>query len=123
MSIFDDTGQSPSITEGSRSLRLFIDRYHLIRAFTRALHEDDALGKILYLRGGGGNGKSLLIRFLQRYACKRFFDWDGLTRQPDAEFVRRLQQNDPSYQTTFHPPLFTKLPLETVRKAISQMPE
>ena len=55
MSIFDDTGQSPSITEGPRSLRLFTDRYHLIRVFTRALHEDDALGKILFFRGGGGN--------------------------------------------------------------------
>jgi hypothetical protein len=54
MSIFDDTGQLPSITEGPRQLQLFTDRYHLIRVFTRALHEDDALGKILFLRGGGG---------------------------------------------------------------------
>ena len=103
MSIFDDTGQSPSITEGPRSLRLFTDRRHLIRVFARALHEDDALGKILFLRGGGGNGKSLLLRFLQQYACKRFFDWDGLTHLPDAEFVGRLRQNDPSFHTTFHP--------------------
>jgi hypothetical protein len=52
MPIFDDTGQSPSITEGPRALRLFTDCYHLVRVFTRALHEDDALGKILFLWRG-----------------------------------------------------------------------
>ena len=82
----------PSITEGPRSLRLFTDRYQHIRAFTRALHEDDALGKILFFHGGGGNGKSLLIRFLQTYACKRFHRWEEIRQQPDAEFVGRLQE-------------------------------
>jgi tetratricopeptide (TPR) repeat protein len=50
------------------------------------------LGKILFLRGGGGNGKSLLIRFLQAYTCKRFHRWDELRQQSDAEFLRRLQK-------------------------------
>jgi tetratricopeptide (TPR) repeat protein len=90
--ILDDSGQSPSITEGPRALRLFTDRYQLIRAFTRALHEDDALGKILFFHGGGGNGKSLLIRFLQAYACKKFHHWEEIRQQPDAEFVRLLQE-------------------------------
>jgi hypothetical protein len=92
MSIRDDTGQSSSITEGLRSLRLFTDRYDLIRIFTRALHEEDALGKILFFHGSGGNGKSLLMRFLQTYACKRFHLWDDLRQQPDAEFLRHLRE-------------------------------
>ena len=78
MAILDDTGQSPSITEGPRALRLFTDRHQLRWAFTSALHQDDALGKILFFRGGGGNGKSLLIRFLQTYACKRFRRWEEM---------------------------------------------
>jgi hypothetical protein len=90
--ILDNTSQSPSITEGSRALRLFTDRYQLIRTFTRLLHEDDALGKVLFFHGGGGNGKSLLIRFLQTYACKRFHRWEELRQQPDAEFVRGLRE-------------------------------
>jgi len=91
MPIYDHTSQSASITKGTRALQLFTDRYDLIRAFTRALHEDDGLGKILFFHGGGGNGKSLLIRFLQTYACKRFHRWEEIRQQPDAEFVRRLQ--------------------------------
>jgi tetratricopeptide (TPR) repeat protein len=92
MPILDDTGQSPSITEGSRALRLFTDRHQLIQEFARALHEDDALGKILIFHGGGGNGKSLLIRFLQAYACKRFHRWQELRQQPDAEIAHRLKE-------------------------------
>ncbi len=91
MSILDQSGQTPSITEGNRALALFTDRYSLIRTFTHTLHEDDALGKILFFYGGGGNGKSLLLRFLQKHACKRFYHWDELCQQPDVEFVRRLQ--------------------------------
>lgn len=91
MPILDDNGQFPSITEGPHTLRFFTDRYQLIRTFACALHEDDALGKILFFRGAGGNGKSLLIRFLQACACKRFHHWEELRQQPDAEFVHRLQ--------------------------------
>lgn len=90
MPSLDDTA---SITEGPRSLDLFTDRYHLIRSFTQTLHEDDALGKILYFRGGEGNGKSLLIRFLKKYACKRCHRWEEIRQQPEAErLIRRLQE-------------------------------
>lgn len=75
---------------------LFTDRYSLIRSFTRALHEDGALGKILFFHGGGGNGKSLLLRFLQKHACKQFRYWDELSQLPDGKFVDRLQ-TDPSF--------------------------
>jgi hypothetical protein len=34
---------------------------YLIRAFARALHKDDALGKLLFFHGRGDNGKSALI--------------------------------------------------------------
>jgi len=91
MSIIDETGQTPSITKEDRALALFTDRYSLIRAFTQTLHEDDALGKILFFHGGGGNGKSLLLRFLREHGCKRFHRWDELRRQPDAAFVRQLR--------------------------------
>jgi hypothetical protein len=90
--IFDETGQSRSITEGPRALRLFTDRHHLIRVFVRALHEEEDLGKILYFRGGGGNGKSLLIRFLRTYVCKRFHDWEEFCQRQDADLVDRLQR-------------------------------
>jgi len=109
MPIIDDTGQSPSITEGPRALRLFTHRHQLIRAFAQRLHDDEALGKILFFQGGGGNGKSLLLRFLRDYACKRFHHWEELRQRPDAKFVERLQREGsfdplPVASLDFHAP-------------------
>lgn len=71
MSTFDETGQSNSITEGWRALQLFTDRYNSIRLFSKFINDNPARNQILYFHGGGGNGKSLLLKYLRKNFCKR----------------------------------------------------
>lgn len=71
MSIFDETGQADSITEGWRALQLFTDRYNSIRLFSKFINDNPARNQILYFHGGGGNGKSLLLKYLRKNFCKR----------------------------------------------------
>ena len=72
MSIADKTGQVSSVTEVWRSLKLFTNRQKLIHLFISYLNEDPAQERILFFHGDGGNGKSLLLRYLQEHFCKRF---------------------------------------------------
>ncbi len=72
MSILNKTGQSSdTITEGWRALKLFTDRREAIRLFSSYLNDDPAREQVLFFYGDGGNGKSLLLRFLREYYCKR----------------------------------------------------
>jgi len=71
LSIFDKTGQGDSITSGWRALDLFTDRREAIRLFLTYLNEDPARERIFFFFGEGGNGKSLLLRYLNRYHCRR----------------------------------------------------
>jgi tetratricopeptide (TPR) repeat protein len=71
MSIFDETGQSSSITEGGRALELFTDRYKSIRLFSKFINDNPAHKQIIYFYGDGGNGKSLLLKYLRKNFCKR----------------------------------------------------
>jgi hypothetical protein len=59
--IFDQTGQSETITTGWRALQLFTDRYQAIRLFLRYLHTNPPDARILFFYGDRGNGKSLLL--------------------------------------------------------------
>lgn len=93
MSIADRTGQGDSITEDHRVLELFTNRFELIRLFTTYLNESTVQERILYFYGEAGNGKSLLLKFLQEHCCK-YIDarnWEWVKGKPDEEFVERLK--------------------------------
>ena len=70
MAIINKIGQSDSITEGGQALELFTNRHQEILHFARYLNEDPSRESILFFHGDGGNGKSLLLRYLRKYFCK-----------------------------------------------------
>lgn len=93
MSIAKRTGQDDSITEGWRAFDLFTNRHDLIRAFTSYLNEHPTPERIIFFYGEGGNGKSLLLKFLQEHCCK-YIDsrnWEWVKGKPDSEFLEVLK--------------------------------
>ncbi|MCK9395824.1 MAG: SEC-C domain-containing protein [Methylobacter sp.] len=52
-------------------LESFSNRLVPARIFIEALHNDANTGAIIYFHGNGGNGKSLLLAYLQKNFCKR----------------------------------------------------
>jgi len=68
-----------TITEYRRALELFTDRYELTQLFMEYLNDDPPKESILCFYGDGGNGKSLLLRFLREYCCKRIETGDWVT--------------------------------------------
>jgi tetratricopeptide (TPR) repeat protein len=95
MSIFDRTGERPTITKGERALDLFTDRRKTIRRFCEYLNVDPPPEKVLFLHGDGGNGKSLLLRYLRTHCSKRFsqenWHWIATVKDED-EFLAHLTQ-------------------------------
>jgi hypothetical protein len=76
MPIRQSTDQGETITESSRAMRLFTDRHDAIKHFATLLNVALAADrptpeKVLFFHGDGGNGKSLLLRFLRERCCKR----------------------------------------------------
>ena len=92
--IADHPGHSRSVTEGNRALELFTDRHEAIRRFCDYLNDDSPPGKILFLHGDGGNGKSLLLKFLRQNACKHFDkeNWQWLREKDDNELIETLRE-------------------------------
>jgi hypothetical protein len=92
MSIFETTNENASRPSRDRALELFTDRTDIIAAFARYLNSDPAPQKIIFLHGVGGNGKSLLLRYLQAKLCFRVpeKEWDKLQLIPDAELALAL---------------------------------
>lgn len=78
MSIGDMTGQGASITDPNRALEFFANRSSLIRHFATYLNGDPACNRILFFHGEGGNGKTLLLRYLYEHCCKRLVNLDWL---------------------------------------------
>ncbi len=85
-----------SLTEGNNALKLFTDRNELTRQFAEYLNYDPSPEKILFFHGEGGNGKSLLLKFLREKCCKRFSyekwhrlkgDTDKLVRNVSADIT------------------------------------
>ncbi|MEL6469849.1 MAG: hypothetical protein AAFQ74_08985, partial [Cyanobacteria bacterium J06623_4] len=70
MNFEDDLQAKASVMERDRALDLFTDRYYFTRLLAERIHEPPNQ-KILFFQGAGGNGKSLLLRYLQQTACKR----------------------------------------------------
>ena len=92
MSIFEETGGGLGAVAHDRSLELFFDRFEVIARFVALINEDPALRRVLYLHGLGGNGKSLLLRYLAARCCVRLppGEWERVRRLPDAELPGAL---------------------------------
>ena len=103
MSIEDDLLEPSSITAGDRALALFTDRYELTRLFVERLNDDPAPQNILFFYGEGGNGKSLLLKYLRQKVCKQLIsptDWAKVKAKPDAELAAIVTRLKPG---TYHP--------------------
>ncbi|MBM3235979.1 tetratricopeptide repeat protein [Candidatus Poribacteria bacterium] len=87
------TGQADTITEGWRALKLFTDRCEAIRLFSAYLNDDPPRERILFFYGDGGNGKSLLLRFLREHCCKRLRpdNWEWVKTLPDEKFAEHIK--------------------------------
>ncbi|MEM7715403.1 MAG: DUF2225 domain-containing protein [Cyanobacteria bacterium P01_A01_bin.68] len=73
----------------TNSLDLFIDRHHLIKHFAEYINNDPVTEKILYFYGDGGNGKSLLLKYLWTKCCNRFKKeiWQQMLSQKDLKLL------------------------------------
>lgn len=93
MSIFDETKQHETITEGWRALVLFTNRVNAQRLFLSRLNSDTPRKEIVFFYGDGGNGKSLLLRYLAENCCKRFTkeNWEHIEAKPDREFAEEIK--------------------------------
>jgi hypothetical protein len=105
MSIDDELCEPQTVTEGDRALLLFTDRYELTRLFAEYLNEESSRKTILFFHGDGGNGKSLLLKFLQQRCCKRFLPetWQQLQAIPKAEVAKvaaYIEKAKPEYCIT-----------------------
>ncbi len=83
----DDTASTESITEEYRAISLFTDRTPALRRFMTYLNGDQPPHTILFFHGDGGNGKTLLLRFLREQCCKHFDsrDWTPIKGDPDDD--------------------------------------
>jgi hypothetical protein len=78
-----------SITEDNLARR-FTNRDYLIRQFCESLNNDPAPKNILFFHGDGGNGKSLLLKFLREAHCKRVTStnvWEQISDLPKHMFA------------------------------------
>lgn len=92
VSIFEETGGGLGAVAHDRSLELFFDRFEVIARFVALINEDPAPRRVLYLHGLGGNGKSLLLRYLAARCCVRLppGEWERVRRLPGAELPAAL---------------------------------
>jgi tetratricopeptide (TPR) repeat protein len=82
-----------SLTEGWRALDYFTDRFAAVRRFAEYLNDDPAPASVLFLHGNGGNGKSLLLRYLRSRCCKRLSaeNWNYVATLPEDELAAGLE--------------------------------
>lgn len=108
MNISEKTGQEPSLTEGNHALELFTDRHELAKLFAGYLNDEPSREKILFFYGDGGNGKSLLLKFLRQNYCKhlRNDSWQQLKVKPDAEVANYIENLADSCEFTPVPAIF-----------------
>src|SRR5215472_583699 len=92
VSIFEETGGARPVVAHDRSLELFFDRFEVIARFVALINEDPPPRRLLYLHGLGGNGKSLLLRYLAARCCVRLSptEWERVRRLPEAELPAAL---------------------------------
>lgn len=90
MSTSDHTSPQASLTRANRALQHFTDRHELTCRFAEYLNDNELEPqKILFFYGDGGNGKSLLLKFLRENCCKRFplATWQKLKAKTHPEIV------------------------------------
>ncbi|MFC4588720.1 ADP-ribosylglycohydrolase family protein [Sphaerisporangium corydalis] len=89
MSIFDDLNQNRPA-----GARLFVDRHTPCREFAERLNNDPAQQVVQVYVGVGGNGKSALLRTLQRRCVYRIprEHWEEIHGYPDEFFVDALSR-------------------------------
>lgn len=102
MSIIEKINQELSITKQNCALKYFIDRYELIKRFAEYLNDNPSKNKILYFYGDGGNGKSLLLKFLSKKGCKLFplSVWKSLKNKSSFE-VSQFIKNKTDWECDF----------------------
>lgn len=71
MAIFEAADTARRDRSRQDRLALFTDRKHLVHRFTEYVNSDVAVPTVLYVHGMGGNGKSLLLQYLERHCCRR----------------------------------------------------
>jgi tetratricopeptide (TPR) repeat protein len=84
-----------SITLLGRAIDHFTDRRAAIRRYASLLNDDPPGNAVVYFHGDGGNGKSLLLRFLRARCSQRLTpdNWRYLKRLRDDEaFVANLTE-------------------------------
>ncbi|MEV5330393.1 ADP-ribosylglycohydrolase family protein [Nonomuraea sp. NPDC052634] len=92
MPIFPN-GAARSIVAHDRSLELFANRFELTRHVVTLINDDPPPERILYLHGLGGNGKSLLLRHLEKRSCLRTDRWEDIRDADDTELLDRLAEH------------------------------
>ncbi|MEO1209151.1 MAG: tetratricopeptide repeat protein [Cyanobacteria bacterium J06638_20] len=93
MASIDDASQElPSVTEEMRSLQFFTDRHNFVRLLAECLNDAPAPEQIQVLHGEGGNGKSLLLRYLRTQCCKWLSPqtWQQVKALPDARLAEYI---------------------------------
>lgn len=87
-------GQGGAPGGGNRALQLFTDRHDFAKLLAEYLNEERPREKILFFHGDGGNGKTLLLKFLREKCCKRLSPatWLQLQNQPAREVAAFIEQ-------------------------------
>jgi ADP-ribosylglycohydrolase/predicted negative regulator of RcsB-dependent stress response len=90
VSIFERTRQ-PS---GVKQSNVFVNRERLVRHFINYVNEAEPRSTVLFLHGTGGNGKSALLRHLQREACRYVNEakWEELIAGGERDLAVALSQ-------------------------------
>jgi hypothetical protein len=88
--------QNGSLTNGHLALQYFTNRHKFTRQFAEYLNDEPPPTKILFFHGDGGNGKSLLLKFLRENCCKQFVPaiWQQLKTKSDNEFSAAIEKNE-----------------------------
>lgn len=96
MAILRNNGSSRSVTEGWRALQLFTNRTKEIRHFVSYLLDSPGHERILFFYGDGGNGKSLLLRYLREHYCKYLSpeNWEWVSRKSTKEIVAEIRESE-----------------------------
>jgi tetratricopeptide (TPR) repeat protein len=97
MPTFEGMRQGPNLKKTRDELDLFTDRYSAIRLFASAINdpnsnENSREEKIIFFHGDGGNGKTLLLRFLRQRCCKKLLkdNWQYVKQMEGDEFISNL---------------------------------
>ncbi|MDF0555854.1 tetratricopeptide repeat protein [Kamptonema sp. UHCC 0994] len=123
----DDEELNSEFSSEDRKLELFTDRYEFTKLFAEYLNDDPPRKKVLYFHGDGGNGKSLLLKFLRIQCCKRFSrqKWQELKAIPDdrvAEVADYIQKAKLSQDCTVIPAILHDFGMPPIKEDLPQDP-